>query len=220
MRKTLPRRPRKPFGQGENFLVTGTGRYTTFDARHVCSPCSSVNYKPHAGSICATETHIGLMHSHCTTQMALVLGGLLGQDVTLEGLTALDGTTGTKRENASSRCSWSSFWACRMLLLVVLVRRLHDRCRTLLAPSHFYRQTTAPARHCTAFGHTLAEQALKSFRTLTSQGSLLELVAALHAGLPAGLLAAGAIIMIIWRPSSLGNCSTEDGVGQLVAQCG
>src|SRR5574343_279935 len=29
-------------GKGENFLVTGTGRYTTFDARHVCTPCSSV----------------------------------------------------------------------------------------------------------------------------------------------------------------------------------
>src|SRR5256885_4487850 len=35
------------------------------------------------------------MHRHCTTQVTLVLGGLLGQDVTLEGLTALDGATGT-----------------------------------------------------------------------------------------------------------------------------
>jgi hypothetical protein len=35
-------------------------------------------------------------HAHCNaTQVALVLRGLLGQDVTLEGLTALDGTTGT-----------------------------------------------------------------------------------------------------------------------------
>ena len=39
--------------------------------------------------------HVGLMHSNCTTQVALVLGGLLGQDVTLEGLAALDGTTWT-----------------------------------------------------------------------------------------------------------------------------
>src|SRR5258708_1203709 len=41
------------------------------------------------------RAHVGLMHRHCTTQVTLVLGGLLGQDVTLEGLTALDGATGT-----------------------------------------------------------------------------------------------------------------------------
>jgi heme O synthase-like polyprenyltransferase len=35
------------------------------------------------------------MHIHRTTQMAFVLGGLLGQNVTFEGLTALDGTTRT-----------------------------------------------------------------------------------------------------------------------------
>jgi hypothetical protein len=43
-------------------------------------------------------THIGLMDSDGPTQVALVLGGLLGQDVTLEGLAALDGSTGTNAE--------------------------------------------------------------------------------------------------------------------------
>jgi hypothetical protein len=40
-------------------------------------------------------THVGLMNGNRSTQVTLVLGGLLGQDVTLEGLTALDGPTGT-----------------------------------------------------------------------------------------------------------------------------
>jgi hypothetical protein len=35
------------------------------------------------------------MHIDDATQVTLVLGGLLGQDVTLEGLTALDGATRT-----------------------------------------------------------------------------------------------------------------------------
>src|SRR4051812_18848615 len=38
------------------------------------------------------------MNVHCTTQLAFVLGGFLGQDVTLEGLTALDGTARTYAE--------------------------------------------------------------------------------------------------------------------------
>jgi hypothetical protein len=38
------------------------------------------------------------MHSSWTPQMAFVFGGLLGQDVTLEGLTALDGATRTNSE--------------------------------------------------------------------------------------------------------------------------
>jgi hypothetical protein len=46
--------------------------------------------------------HVGLVHIDGTTQMALVLGGLLGQDVTLEGLTALDGATGTNTETLCS----------------------------------------------------------------------------------------------------------------------
>jgi hypothetical protein len=47
-------------------------------------------------------THIGLMDSCGATQLAFVLGGLLGQDVTLEGLTAFDGTTWTNSETLFS----------------------------------------------------------------------------------------------------------------------
>src|SRR5574343_440483 len=43
----------KTLGKGQNLLVTGMGRYTTFDARHVSTPCSSVDYRPAKGSICA-----------------------------------------------------------------------------------------------------------------------------------------------------------------------
>jgi hypothetical protein len=35
------------------------------------------------------------MNGNRSAQVTLVLGGLLGQDVTLEGLAALDGPTGT-----------------------------------------------------------------------------------------------------------------------------
>src|SRR4029079_7160596 len=38
------------------------------------------------------------MHCRCTTQVKHVLVGLLRQDVTLEGLTALDGATWTNAE--------------------------------------------------------------------------------------------------------------------------
>jgi hypothetical protein len=39
------------------------------------------------------------MNSHCSAQVALVLGGLLGQDVTFEGLTAFNGATGTNAKS-------------------------------------------------------------------------------------------------------------------------
>jgi hypothetical protein len=38
------------------------------------------------------------MNSDCTAQMAFIFGGLLGQNVTFEGLTALDGATRTNAE--------------------------------------------------------------------------------------------------------------------------
>jgi hypothetical protein len=77
------------------------------------------------------------MHSNRTTQMALILGGLLRQDVTLEGLTALDGATWTNAEtffraalglhfghvNVPFRCAREAF---------------ANRSANLLAPSHFY----------------------------------------------------------------------------------
>ena len=43
-------------------------------------------------------------------QLALGLGGFLGQDVTLERLTALDAAAGTTLKRFW-RCSWSSSWA-------------------------------------------------------------------------------------------------------------
>jgi hypothetical protein len=51
-----------------------------------------------AGHHLSNVTHIGLVHSDSTTQLAFILGGLLGQDVTFEGLTALDGATWTDAE--------------------------------------------------------------------------------------------------------------------------
>ena len=42
------------------------------------------------------------MHCNGTAQMAFVFGGLLGQDVTFEGLAALDGATWTNAETLFS----------------------------------------------------------------------------------------------------------------------
>ena len=45
-----------------------------------------------------------------TAQVAFVLGGLLGQDVTLEGLTALDGPTGTNAKTLLRAALGLHFW--------------------------------------------------------------------------------------------------------------
>src|SRR3954464_11479939 len=66
-------------GEREDLLVTGACRYTTFDARHVCSPSSSTldaGKRQHLRHV----THVGLMDGSRAAQVALVLGGLLGQD--------------------------------------------------------------------------------------------------------------------------------------------
>src|SRR3954454_16781815 len=97
MRKTLPRRPRKPLASARTFLWRGGSRYTTFDARHMCTPCSS-GLDAAAGQHGGHGNHVGLMNCCRTPQVTLVLGGLLGQDVTLEGLPALNGATGTNAE--------------------------------------------------------------------------------------------------------------------------
>ena len=87
------------------------------------------------------------MHRGDTAQLALVLGGLLGQDVTFEGVTALDGTTRTNAEallgaalglhfghvNAPFSCAREAF---------------ANRFANLLAPSHFYRPALLPAAEC------------------------------------------------------------------------
>jgi hypothetical protein len=38
------------------------------------------------------------MNSHCTAQVAFIFSGLLGQDVTFEGMTAFNGSTWTDAE--------------------------------------------------------------------------------------------------------------------------
>jgi hypothetical protein len=86
-------------------FLHGRGRYTTFDEACM-SPCSSV-IKGQRWAAFVRSAHVGLMHIHCTTQMALVLVVFLVK-MCLEGLTALDGATGTNAETFS-RCSWSSF---------------------------------------------------------------------------------------------------------------
>jgi hypothetical protein len=49
----------------------------------------------HTGQHLRHVTHIGLMHSHRTTQVAFVFGGFFGQDMTLEGLAAFDAAAWT-----------------------------------------------------------------------------------------------------------------------------
>ncbi len=84
------------------------------------------------------------MHSHRTTQMAFVLGGLLGQDVTFEGLTALDGATGTNAETlfrAALGLHFGHFNApfCRAR------EAFADPSTNLQAPSHFFAATKVDA---------------------------------------------------------------------------
>ena len=71
-------------------------------------PCSSVDYRLRERQHPCHVTHVGLMHGHRTTQLALVLDGLLGQDVTLEGfgprLTVLI-RTNNARKRFFARCS-------------------------------------------------------------------------------------------------------------------
>jgi hypothetical protein len=67
------------------------------------------------------------MHGHCTAKVAFVLGGLLGQDVTLEGLTALDGSTWTNTEALFST-AFGLHLGHFNAPLFVLVRRLQNLC--------------------------------------------------------------------------------------------
>jgi hypothetical protein len=57
-----------------------------------------------AGQHLCHVTHIGLMDSSGAAQVAFIFGGLLGQDVTLEGLTAFNSSTGTNAK-AFFRCA-------------------------------------------------------------------------------------------------------------------
>jgi hypothetical protein len=55
--------------------------------------------------------------------MALVFGGLLGQDVTFEGLAAFDGSTGTDAEAFLRRALGLHFGHFHAPSYIVLVRR-------------------------------------------------------------------------------------------------
>ncbi|KAG1252663.1 hypothetical protein G6F65_017819 [Rhizopus arrhizus] len=72
-------------GGGNDFFVTCAGSYAAFDARHIRSPLSSERHHGLDGG------HVGFMNRCRATQLTLGLGGLLGQNVALERLTALDG---------------------------------------------------------------------------------------------------------------------------------
>jgi hypothetical protein len=72
------------------------------------------------------------MHIHCTAQMAFVFGGLLGQDVTFEGLAAFNGTTWTDAEALFSAALGLHFGHFDAPLFV-LVRRPHALC-SLVSP--------------------------------------------------------------------------------------
>src|SRR5690606_10440734 len=73
-------------GGSDDFLMTSTGGNAAFDARHGGSPLSS---ERHHG---LDRGHVGFMDRRRTAQLALVLGGFLGQDVALESLATLDGS--------------------------------------------------------------------------------------------------------------------------------
>jgi len=68
------------------------------------------------------------MNSRCTTQMAFIFGGLLGQNVTFEGLAALDGATWTDAEAFLRRALGLHFGHFHAPFYVVLVRRLQTIC--------------------------------------------------------------------------------------------
>ena len=82
-------------------------------------------------------THIGVMNGNGATQLALVFGGFLGQDVTFEGLPALDGATRTNAETLFSAAFGFHFWhgiAVCSTSLIVLVRRCKNYFCKLVGP--------------------------------------------------------------------------------------
>jgi hypothetical protein len=50
------------------------------------------------------------MDSGCTAQVTFIFSGLLGQDVTFEGLAALNGSTWTNAETLFSAAFGLHFW--------------------------------------------------------------------------------------------------------------
>jgi hypothetical protein len=74
-------------GLVQNFLVARARRYTTFNSCHF-------NYSLCVGHHGSNRRRVGCMNFSRSTQLTLVLGGLLGKDVALERLCALDAPAG------------------------------------------------------------------------------------------------------------------------------
>jgi hypothetical protein len=72
------------------------------------------------------------MHRHGTAKVTLVFGGLLGQDVTFEGLAAFNGSTWTNTEALFST-AFGLHLGHINAPLIVLVRRLQNLC-SLVGP--------------------------------------------------------------------------------------
>ena len=100
-----------------------------------------------------------------------------------------------------------------MLLFHCAREAFANRSANLLAPSHFYRRVrtlrSAVPKHCLFEPCSGKGAAFKiSYQPAQLQAAVPVAGATSAAGLaPAGFFLPGAIIMIIWRPSSLGNCS-------------
>jgi hypothetical protein len=119
------------FGQGQYFFVTGSCRNTTFYARHIFSLFVSELQASRWQHLCHV-THVGLMHAYWATEVTFVLGCLLRQDVTLEGLTAFNGTTRTNTE-ALFGAAFGLHFGHLTAPYFVLVRRLQTPC-SLVGP--------------------------------------------------------------------------------------
>jgi hypothetical protein len=68
------------------------------------------------------------MNSSRTTQLAFIFSGLLGQDVTFEGLSAFNGTTWTNAKAFFRRALGLHFGHLHAPIFIVLVRRLQTTC--------------------------------------------------------------------------------------------
>jgi hypothetical protein len=94
-----------------------------------------VKLKASSGKHLRHVTHVGLMNGHTAPQVAFILGRLLGQNVTLESLTAFNGAPW-----ANSKALFSAafcFHFGHLLLLFECAREAFAKLNaTLLAPRH------------------------------------------------------------------------------------
>ena len=100
-------------------------------------------------------THIGLMDSCRTAQVAFIFGGLLGQNVTFEGLAAFNGSTGTDAEAFLRRALGLHFGHLHAPSSIVLVRRT-ENFSVLVGPEPLIGNRLT-AHCCTAFLLTRCE---------------------------------------------------------------